>query len=159
MSRYDVSRFWSNVEKTSGCWLWKRKKDSKGYGQLTVAAKSAIAHRVAYELLVGPIPDGAFVLHRCDVRACVRPDHLFLGTHADNMADMATKGRRRGPRNQGAENPRAKTTEDTVAKILAHAALGASVGSLAQHFNLSRRVIERIVSRQTWRHVQPKEVA
>lgn len=78
-----------------GCWEWKRATNSMGYGVLTVNYRTAYAHRLAWEMENGPIPDGALVLHRCDNPRCVRPDHLFLGTHADNMADMTAKGRHR----------------------------------------------------------------
>jgi len=88
------TRFWNNVpQREDGCWLWNGRKDGKGYGRLTVQGKQSGAHRFAWEFAVGPIPDGLCVLHRCDIPLCVRPDHLFLGTKADNSRDMAAKGR------------------------------------------------------------------
>lgn len=84
------------------CWEWALSKDRVGYGRLKVQEGSrslfrhTSAHRYAYEIWVGPIPDGACVLHRCDNRACINPEHLFLGTQQDNMRDMHAKGR--GPR-------------------------------------------------------------
>lgn len=86
-------RFWPKVEKTDGCWLWTANTRPNGYGLFG----SVGAHRVAYELCVGPIPSGMYVCHRCDNPACVRPDHLFVGTQLDNMRDMVTKGRGRQP--------------------------------------------------------------
>ncbi len=77
----------------NGCRLWRKCRCSTGYGVIKVGGRGRRAHRVAYEVLVGPIPDGQFVMHRCDNRACVNVDHLALGTHKDNMQDMNLKGR------------------------------------------------------------------
>lgn len=89
----DIARFWSRVEKTDGCWLW-RGVPSQKYGSLGINGKNYHAHRVSYEIHHGPIPDGLFVCHRCDVGRCVNPEHLFLGTHQDNMTDLKTKKRK-----------------------------------------------------------------
>jgi len=86
-------RFWAKVERGEGCWLWTASRTSTGYGQINVDHRPLKAHRVAWELTYGPIPDGLFVCHHCDVPLCCRPDHLFLGNDADNMRDCAAKGR------------------------------------------------------------------
>jgi hypothetical protein len=99
------ARFWPKVAKGDGCWEW-RGTTSNGYGYMFVSTDTSqyqvneSAHRISWELHFGPIPVGLWVLHRCDNRPCVRPDHLFLGTNADNMADMARKGRHVSPNAQ-----------------------------------------------------------
>lgn len=85
-------RFWTKVNKTSDCWLWTA-ATIRGYGQIAIDRRPHYAHRVSWELVNGPIPDGLECLHRCDVPLCVRPDHLFLGSQQDNLADARQKGR------------------------------------------------------------------
>lgn len=72
------SRFWRHVQRTDSCWLWRGALYSIGYGRLRVHGRERVAHRVAYELMIGPVPENALVGHLCDQRACVRPDHLEL---------------------------------------------------------------------------------
>lgn len=104
-----TERFWLKVDRSNpdGCWLWIAAVDGKGYGLLaekTPGSKRVRvhkAHRYSWELVHGPIFGGLFVLHRCDTPECVNPDHLFLGTHADNMRDMVAKGRWKGGRKRG----------------------------------------------------------
>lgn len=95
-------RFWSKVRRDSPekCWAWQAATDRYGYGAISAPRerRTLQAHRAAYELARGPIPVGLHVLHRCDNRACCNPDHLFLGTHRENMRDMLAKGRLRARR-------------------------------------------------------------
>lgn len=86
-------RLWRRVEITDGCWLWQGRVGTHGYGMLSHNGKLTTAHRVSYVLKYGDIPSGMIVCHHCDVRRCVNPEHLFLGTHLDNMRDCVAKGR------------------------------------------------------------------
>lgn len=87
------TRFIAKIEKTQSCWLWTGPLSQSGYGRASRGTKKVRAHRASYELFVGPIPEGMCVLHKCDIPRCVNPDHLFIGTHLDNMRDMESKGR------------------------------------------------------------------
>ena len=94
---YRIKDFAAKVDRTGPCWLWIGAKDGNGRGHLRWRDQGhVLAHRVAWELAYGPIPEGMNVLHRCDVGNCCRPTHLFLGTQADNVADAIRKGRMRG---------------------------------------------------------------
>ena len=91
-----TARFWSRVEFSPHCWVWVGPTNDKGYGQIRVGGRGSrclLVHRLSWELHYGPIPPGMCVLHHCDNPPCVRPDHLFLGTLADNNRDMYRKGR------------------------------------------------------------------
>ena len=143
------------------CWVWTGRRLRRGYGMIAQGAgKYVLTHRLSYALAYGPIPDGLLVCHHCDNPSCVNPPHLFAGTHADNMADMAAKGRRRdGPRIRrdgyvrGESHPAAKLTEPQVREIRALVDAGSSRHELAARFGVSRQMVRKIANRQAWTHL------
>jgi len=149
-------RFWSKVDKTAGdCWLWLASKNSRGYGRFAInghTPRLQRTHRVAWELTYGPIPTGQHILHRCDTPACVRPIHLFVGTHRDNMRDMLTKGR--GNKQHGINCGTVRLTDDIVKAVrAAYAEGGISQRALAKQYSVSQACIAAVVRRVSWRHI------
>lgn len=134
----------SRVSKT-GCWLWRGVPQSRGYAQPTLEKKRLLAHRLSYEAFVGPIGD-KYVLHTCDVRLCVNPEHLFLGTAADNSRDMRLKGRSAKGERVGS----AKLTEEAVREIRRATA---SDEYLAKKYGVHSDAISRVRNKTTWSHV------
>jgi hypothetical protein len=142
-------------EPNSGCRLWEAYVDRGGYGRINYRdVRGLQAHRAAYVLARGPIPAGLFVCHKCDVPACVNPDHLFLGTHDDNMADMASKGRGRPWSAPGEKNPAAKLTEERGREILAHPEI--STAEFARRWGVHPSTIQRVRSGDRWRHLRAR---
>lgn len=130
------------------CWIWQLSIGSGGYGQDHADGYPVLAHRAAWISRNGPIPDGLFVCHRCDVRCCVNPDHLFLGTPADNIHDAAAKGRLVGL--PGELQPNAKLTWDAVAYIRQS---DESLATLGRRFDVSRTTISRVKRGERWTKV------
>ena len=147
-----MKRFWDKVDKSGDCWVWMASIDSSGYGHLGIDGKTARAHRVSWVLAHGPVPDGLYVLHRCDNRKCVNPEHLFLGTHSDNMRDMKVKGRQIS--RCGEAHPLAGMTDATAWLIKGLRRAGFSLQELSKRFEVSVPVISSIANGRTWRHVQ-----
>jgi hypothetical protein len=133
-------RFWAKVTTGDGCWEWAGYTDSYGYGQLQTGLKEP-AHRVSWEINVGPIPEGLQVLHHCDNPPCVRPDHLFLGTQSDNIKDMWAKGRGQSG---------AILTVADVRAIRQGAALGQQMPEMAQTYGVSTTAIRDVVTGRRW---------
>jgi hypothetical protein len=173
-----AEQFIAKVEpSTEGCWTWTASVTTTvrpsgyrcPYGQLRRAGRLLLAHRVSWELHAGPVPEGMRVLHRCDNPRCVRPDHLFLGTQADNVADARAKGwlrtatgDRHGSRTHPERRPRgerskaARLDEDRVREIRALAARGGlSQRAIARRFGVGRSTVRGVVARRVWRHVGP----
>lgn len=152
-----VVAFWAKVSKADGdsCWGWTGALISTGYGLISVRGELTLAHRYSYTVNVSPIPDGLHVLHRCDNPKCVRPDHLFLGTNNDNIADRVAKGRGRGPRPglAGEKNRNAKLTADAVRRMRILAASGVSHLAISKQFSVSRTTANRIINRKSWASV------
>lgn len=142
-------------EPNSGCWLWENFTDALGYGRTEMAGvPEHRAHRIAWHLTHGPVPRGLRVLHKCDVRCCVNPDHLFIGTQADNVADMVRKGRNRNNTPRGSANHYARLDEDSVwaiRQMLAHKLF--TQAEIARDYGVSPMTLSRIANNQTWRHV------
>ncbi len=145
------NKFWGKVDKSGDCWLWtatRMKRAVCGYGVLRVNGKSELAHRVSYEMAYGKIPTDMKVLHRCDNPICVNPNHLFLGTQADNLIDMRTKGR--AIRATSSPTRRKFTTEVAKQIRMDRAEFGYSYERLAGIYGLSDSTISRIVRGKTW---------
>lgn len=175
-----AERFWSKVAKSDGCWQWTATLSTSGYGKIGVGPHGAgvlHAHRVSWELHFGPIPDGLWVLHHCDNRPCVRPDHLFLGTVIDNMQDAVGKGRipsgdrhhsrrrpdrlARGDRNgarthpealrRGVSHPQAKLRSDQVAEIRSLCeSRTSSQAQIGARFGVSQSLVSLIARGEIW---------
>ncbi len=145
-------RFWSKVDKTGSCWLWTGCKHPQGYGRIGVSKKVKYAHRISWELHNGTIPEGAHVLHKCDVPCCVNPDHLFLGTHRDNMQDKIAKGRANMPKGERCGNSKLKEGEVWLIRKI-HKAGVVSQRYIAKMFRVSQSTINNIVKNYHWKNV------
>ncbi len=141
-------RFWSKVAKSAACWEWTASRGQTGYGKAYKGKRFVAAHRRAWELAFGAIPEGMCVCHTCDNRGCVRPEHLFLATHEQNMADMVRKGR--SPDNVGESNPSARLSDDAVRAIRRSDEPRAV---LAARYGVTTARIGQIIRRTGWKHV------
>jgi hypothetical protein len=174
-------RFWMKVQKTHTCWLWLGAKDERGYGRFAPTSNKAIgAHCFSYILNVGPIPaEKPWILHHCDNPSCVRPDHLFSGTAADNALDCKTKGRntagsrhpwhlrpelvRRGDNHpwrkrpelvrRGIANHAARLTDALVQYARSQVAAGRSQRSVALELGVNPMTISRAIRGTSWSHI------
>lgn len=140
-------RFWSKVAapNDTGCMLWLAARDPLGYGRFSAGtSRAALAHRVAFQIATGDDPTGLVVMHRCDTPSCVAPDHLQLGTHADNIADKVAKGRHAWPAMAGENNPNAKITDAQASDILALLAEGRQIKEVAALYGVKADTISAI---------------
>lgn len=166
-------RFWEKVTKTDGCWLW-RGTLTNGYGRVysNKLRRPVFAHRASWELKNGSIPQGMWVLHKCDTPSCVRPDHLFLGTAADNVEDMHNKKRawaqvypelarangrihlRHLKKNFGERSSNSKLTEVEARSIVReHWLDGKNFSSLAKKYDVSSTAVSCIIKGKSWPHL------
>lgn len=130
-----------------GCWIWTAGTNG-GYGWFGGPGGPLRAHRMSWLLYRGPIPDGMHVCHKCDVRRCVNPDHLFLGTNSDNVADRVAKGRTRV--GTGERHGLAKLDATRVVEIRLLRAKGARLRELAAQFGISKSQASKVCNRQFW---------
>ena len=138
------------LDPATGCKVWIRARSKAGYGQLRLEGKTAYAHRVAWEREVGPVPEGHWLLHRCDNPACVNVAHLFLGTQADNMADMRAKGRHRGPYNRGGASTHQKLRACEVEEIRRLYSRGLTQRFVGRMFRINQAHVSAIVRGVIW---------
>ncbi len=158
-----AARFWSKVNKDGpvhatlgACWIWtgatyKTRSGAPTYGHMGGFVGASLAHRISWTLAHGQVETGLFVLHHCDNMPCVNPAHLFLGTQADNIADMKAKGRARGP--AGEASPNAKLTVDTVAEARRMRTAGSTYQAIGEHLGVSAQSARAAVLRHTWASV------
>lgn len=153
-----ILSFHSKYQRGSACWEWTGATSTNGYGRIGQTRKvdgrfrsyTVYAHRLAAFLAGLLTAPSDFVCHKCDNRLCVNPEHLFVGTHSDNMADMASKGRS-GLR--GARSPRSKLSETDVLTIRTKLMSGISAAELAQSYNIHPTHVRAIGRRVFWKHV------
>jgi len=149
-TRSVFSRWAAKVAIGDDCWNWQASTTHNGYGDFHVDGATKRAHRVGYELLVGSIPPGMVLLHRCDNRLCVKPSHLELGTVAENQKDMAAKGRAPGGKARGERNGLAKLTAEDVCVIRAELRGGVLQRELAERYGVDQTNISAIKLGKTW---------
>ena len=150
-------RFWKYIKKTPTCWLWVgRSKNEWGYGVIGLGGRNAgkeRVHRLSWMMHNGAIPPGLFVLHKCDVPACIRPDHLFLGTAADNMKDCLSKNRiNRSQRTTGEKHYNHKVSLNDVIEIRRRRSGGEFLKTIAADFNITVSAVHSIAKGKNWKH-------
>lgn len=141
-----VENFWAKVDKSSECWNWTGFRNEKGYGYIQCGWKKTVrSHRFSWVLHNGDIPEGMYVCHKCDNPSCVRPDHLFLGTPADNVIDMMQKGRNVSC--PGISNGSAKLTQDQVRAIYLDLRTNHEIG---EAYGIASSLASLIRHRRVW---------
>jgi hypothetical protein len=148
------------IKQDDGCWIFQGAKNCHGYGMIGLGKRSdgiERCHRVSYRHFIGEIPKGMFICHKCDVPACVNPEHLFIGTPKDNHTDMRNKNRHSNPpRNLhdcGEYRYNSKLNDDLVRNIRIEYSHGASMYSIAKRLQMSNTTISKVINRLSWKHV------
>jgi hypothetical protein len=154
-TQQDRERFWARVDRLGplACWSWLGSHHEFGYGWFWAQGKSRNAHRVAWELTFGPIPNGLQVMHSCDNGSCVNPAHLMIGTNAANQMDMARKGRSTKGRFVGELHPGAKLTTDDVHEIRRRVAAGEVYRTIAADFGVTESTISVVGRGLSWESI------
>lgn len=168
-SAQDIVRFWRSIiisPEPDGCWLWALVPSKAGYGMFVCGRKwKMLSHRAAWLLATGEDPGRSFVCHRCDNPRCVNPNHLFLGTHTDNMRDMIAKGRNRNDIRWawkkrrdpavfcGEWIPTSKLTASDVVEIRRRWAAGETQTALGREFGVTQAQISNVVRANHWKHL------
>jgi hypothetical protein len=150
MSKPLAERFWAKVKRGNACWIWKAYRNANGYGTIGQGGRQAphlLAHRVSWMIHFGPIPEKLAVLHKCDNPACVKPSHLFLGTHDDNMKDAAVKGRTA----KGEGHGLSKLKKSAIFLIRS---MECRQTEIADTFGITQSNVSRIRNNHTWKHIQ-----
>ena len=143
----------TEVNEDTGCREWKGSAYSEGYGKIKVGGKTNRAHKISYEQYVGPVPRGLLVCHTCDNPSCVNPEHLFLGTHQDNRADMLRKGRQSCPR--GEKHGNSKLTASLVRQIRSlYEDRCHTQKEIATAFGIHQTTVSELILRKKWRHLK-----
>jgi len=156
-----IERFWNKVDKNgpslkkemTNCWLWKGAIDKSGYGIMCMKKhfkRQTSAHRISWTLINGKIPELKEICHKCDNPRCVRPDHLFVGTHKENMNDRDGKNRNA----KGELNGRSKINSNDVIKIRKLSESGLKYTKISNMYKIDRKTVKDIVVRKLWKHVK-----
>lgn len=162
MTKERLEVFWSRID-TNGpipphcpdlgrCWIWTAGIFKSGYGYFSIKHRCFLAHRISWELKFGEIPLGLNALHKCDVRLCVNPDHIFLGTLKDNHDDMVRKGR--NAKVCGERNAFAKLKNDQVIEIRSlYSAGGITQAALGSRFRVNEKIIQRVITNKSYKNI------
>ena len=149
-----MKRFWEKVDKSGDCWVWTGRLRPDGYARVGYKGGRCLVHRLSWILHYGEIQDGMDVLHTCDNPPCVNPNHLFLGTHLENMQDRDSKGRGKIPRISGSRHWNSSLHEGDVRVIRDLHANGCMQKHICEFLGIASGVVSEIVNRKAWKHVQ-----
>lgn len=144
-----VARFWSKVDTSGKCWVWMGPRNKKGYGYFSVGRRTFSVHRWLHQFIHGPLAKGQQVLHRCANPPCIRPSHLYAGTHAENMTDRNVMGHTA----RGERSGKARLTDDQVRAMRADVAAGLTWVKAAAKYDVSRQTVRMVVTGRSWKHV------